>query len=287
VVVSCHAGDLNDYPFLAHEGWREAEWLWYRWLHDRVDLFLAPAHLTSEELVVHGLCQGRAWRQGVDTVRFSPGRRSLPWRVRLSGGCPEAPVLVVVDRLDAGQGIARLRPHLPALAGVRLAVIGDGPERPALEERFDGTPTVFAGELADDDLALALASADALILPSERTDERILLAGLASGLPVVAPAGGPAVRYVAHFWNGALYRLDDPADLALRTRQVIGDPVHRRRLGDIARASAEACSWEAVFDALLEAYGALCQQRVRARGCSDRLETGWAYTLQLPRYQEA
>ena len=92
---------------------------------------------------------------------------------------------------------------------------------------------------------------------------------------------------MAHFWNGALYRLDDPADLALRTRQVIGDPAHRRRLGDIARASAEASSWDIVLDGLLNAYVALCQQRARAGRHLGGVETEWAYTLQIPRYQDA
>jgi glycosyltransferase involved in cell wall biosynthesis len=287
VVASCHAGHPNDHSFPVKDVWREEEWLGYRWWHDRVDLFLSPAHLTPEELAAHGLSRARSWRQGVDTVRFSPAHRSSPWRLRLSGGCPEAPLVLVVDGLDADQQVGRLQPLLHALAGVRLAVVGDGPQRLALQELFAGTATVFAGVLAEEDLARALASADALILPTNCTDERTLLAALASGLPVVAPAGSLAAAHVAHFWNGALYRPDDPADLVVRTRQVIGHPATRCRLGDAARELAEACSWETVLDELLVAYAALCRPRTRARRRLDSVETGRAYALQLPRYQDA
>ena len=82
----------------------------------------------------------RPSRQG-DWMRRSPRRREEPQGAQdHPRGCPE---------------------------GTNLALIGDGPERAALEEHFEGTNTTFTGMLLGDDLAAAYASLDVFVMPSE------------------------------------------------------------------------------------------------------------------------
>ena len=70
-------------------------------------------------------------------------------------------------------------------------VIGDGPARRKLQRRFSGAH--FVGEMRDEKLAAAYASADVFVFPSlTDTFGLVLLEALASGLPVAAnPVVGP------------------------------------------------------------------------------------------------
>lgn len=59
----------------------------------------------QRELAVHKCTEERieVWQRGVDTNRFNPGFRSEAMRAELSDGHPEAPLLVHVGRLGAGE----------------------------------------------------------------------------------------------------------------------------------------------------------------------------------------
>lgn len=57
---------------------------------------------------------------------------------------------------------------LPLVPNARLAFVGDGPARPALETVFADNPNVvFAGMLRGKALSQAYASADVFVMPSE------------------------------------------------------------------------------------------------------------------------
>jgi glycosyltransferase involved in cell wall biosynthesis len=76
------------------------------------------------------------------------------------------------------------------LPGTKV-VIGDGPQRAALQKRHPATR--FLGTLHGQELAAAFADADAFVFPS-RTDTfgLVLLEALACGVPVAAyPVTGP------------------------------------------------------------------------------------------------
>ncbi len=106
----------------------------------------------------------------------------------------KAPVrLLAVGRLVEKKGFHLL---LEALAGIdhhswRLTIVGDGPQRVALEAAATGLPVDFAGQLSREDLAQADAEADVAVFPSVRAKS-----GDQDGLPVAlleAMASGCAV----------------------------------------------------------------------------------------------
>ena len=80
---------------------------------------------------------------------------------------PQAPLLVYVGRLGAEKNLDFLLPLLQALPGVRLALVGGGPEEPRLRTQLAGLPVTFAGMLSGDALSAAYASADIFVMPSE------------------------------------------------------------------------------------------------------------------------
>src|SRR5262245_29362304 len=170
---------------------------WYmRWLYGRCERILAPSDSTRDMLVRAGLERPRIdiWKRGVSTVRFDPAKRSAALRDQW-GVSDERPAVIYVGRVSKEKGLEMLKPFSRFLeyAGVphRLIVVGDGPMRPELQSQCPDA--VFTGTLRQDEVAVAMASADFMLFPS-RTDTagNVVLEAQASGLPVlVSDAGGP------------------------------------------------------------------------------------------------
>jgi len=239
---------------------REPLWAYFRWIHNQADLNLCPSRFTCEELHGRGFQRLAIWGRGVDTVRFSPRHRSESWRLRLSGGRPESPLLLYVGRLAVEKRVEWLRALLYELPGVRLTIVGDGPLRARLEEQFAETPTVFTGYLQGKDLAQAYASADLFVFPSaNETLGNVVLEAMSSGLPVVAPRSGGVLDHVVDGENGFLFDKGDVADLVAAVRSLVSDPALTGRLAVTARQHAERQSWQAILDGLLIHYEVLAQ----------------------------
>jgi glycosyltransferase involved in cell wall biosynthesis len=133
---------------------------YYRWIHNRADLNLTPSQFTLEQLEAKGFKRLAVWKGGVDIARFHPSNRSEEWRKKLSGNQPDKPVVVFISRLSIEKRVDLLLPIVKEIPGIRLAIVGDGPDRERLERVFAGTPTVFTGYLRGGELAAAYASGD-------------------------------------------------------------------------------------------------------------------------------
>ena len=157
-------------------------------------------------------------------------------------GTPRSrPLIGTTARLDRQKGLDVLLRALPEVPGVDVEIVGDGPERAALE-RLAVTAgvadrVVFAGwsERARD----WLGRWDAFVLPSryEGLPLAILDAMLAQ-LPIVATDVGSVREAVVDDETGLLVPPDDPAALAAALRRVLEDHDLADRLGRRARAVA-------------------------------------------------
>ena len=171
------------------------------------------------------------------------------------------PRLVALGHLVARKRHADVLRALPALPTAVFDVIGDGPERLALEAlaaRLGVADRVrFRGALAPAAARAALPGATALVLPSE--DEAFGVAyveAMAAGVPAVALAGQDGPEDIAAAGEG-LVRVAprDPGALAAALRALIEDRAARDALGAAARATAQAAfSWEACGRATVDAY---------------------------------
>jgi 1,2-diacylglycerol 3-alpha-glucosyltransferase len=135
----------------------------------------------------------------IDVERFAAGRRSTLVRARL-GATDAAPLALVVSRLGMEKNVELVLDALPLLPHLRLAVVGEGPHRAALEERARRLGVAervrFTGTLERADLPDVYASVDAFVFPSTTDTQGLVLAeALAAGLRVVA-ADSPASRDV-------------------------------------------------------------------------------------------
>ncbi|MBN1262292.1 MAG: glycosyltransferase family 1 protein [Anaerolineae bacterium] len=256
---------------------RDSVWAYFRWLHNQADLNLCPSTFTKQQLENHGFQRVKVWSHGVDAATFNPRYRSAEWRERLTGGHPEAPLLLYVGRLAVEKRVDWLRPLLDAVPGARLAIVGDGPVRQELATLFEGTPTVFTGYLTGEALSRAYAAADLFVFPSDsETFGNVILEAMASGVPAIAPRAGGPVDIVADGRNGFLFDAECRDEMIHLVREVLGNPVYLRYLALGARAYAESQSWERVMDQLLDDYRVLLDSRA--------ILQKWPMIIPAPRY---
>jgi glycosyltransferase involved in cell wall biosynthesis len=233
----------------------EVLWSMLRAAHNQAQLNLCTSTVMVQELHDHGIERLDLWQRGVDTEMFQPSLASVEMRDRLSLGHPDCNLLLYVGRLGAEKEIERIKPVLEKIPNTRLALVGDGPNRQALEAHFQGTPTHFVGYLRGKDLAAAYASADAFIFPSRtETLGLVLLEAMAAGTPVVAARSGGIPDIVTDDVNGYLFDPVQENGAITATQRLFSNPQERETLRQNARLEAERWGWAAATQQLRSYY---------------------------------
>jgi glycosyltransferase involved in cell wall biosynthesis len=242
-------------------------WDLLRSLHNQAVINLCISRPIADELSSRGVERVEVgWRGGVDTTLFHPARASRAMRARLTGGNPDSPLVIGVGRLSAEKGLDLFGPVLDRLPEVRIALVGDGPHRHVLEAQFAGRPVHFAGYLAGEELATAVASADVLVFPSQTdTLGLVLLEAMAAGTPVVAANSGGIPEVVRHGFNGRLFPPGDAAAAASEVARLLYDPLARELLRVAARREAERWTWAAAIEDLRGWYRRAIEVQAPAR----------------------
>ena len=207
------------------------------------------------------------WRRGVDTERFAPDRRSEAWRREVA---PNGEIIVgYVGRLAPEKQVEDLR-AIADLPGVRLVIVGDGPDRSALQRMLPDAH--FAGFLGGDDLAVAMAGFDVFVHPGEsETFCQTIQEAMASGVPVVATGAGGPLDLVRSSVDGWLYRPGDLAELRSRVLDLTGDDAKRGAFSVGAREAVAGRGWDRLGDELIEHYEEVAERYRATRG--ERI--GW------------
>jgi len=187
-------------------------------------------------------------------------------------GLPRGPLVACVAQLSAEKGHDHLLAAWPEVVrrcpGSRLALIGDGPLRPALVEqaRRSGVADriLFAGF---QDPAPWLAAADLFVLPSITEGmPNAILEAMAWARPVVATRVGGVPELVEEGTTGLLVPPGDAAALATALSELLEDPVRRARLGQAGRARvAERFSIERLVEATEDVYARLPKRAATTR----------------------
>lgn len=228
---------------------------YYRWVHNQADLNLTPSEFTLNQLKDKGFERLAVWSGGVDVERFQSKNANPEMRLRLSGGQPDKPLIVFVSRLSREKRCDWLVPVAKHIPGIRLAIIGDGPDRPRLERLFAGTDTVFTGYLHGEELASAFASGDIFAFTgAEETYGNVVAEAMASGLPVIAPNSGGVTDLVEQGVTGFLYDPEDSQALLENVRELALDPELARQMGAAGQAKARKYAWEVTLRELTGLY---------------------------------
>jgi len=230
--------------------------------HNQAQLNLCTSTAMMQELTARGIERVELWQRGVDTESFHPELKCPQMRSHLSQGHPESPLLLYVGRLSAEKEIERIKPVLEAIPEARLALVGDGPHRQALEQYFAGTPTHFVGYLTGKELGSAFASADAFIFPSRtETLGLVLLEAMAAGCPVVAAGCGGITDIVVSGVNGYLFDPADELGAFSATQRLLEQRQERETIRKNARLEAERWGWAAATQQLQRYYTTVSLQR--------------------------
>ncbi len=251
-MVAVYQTDIPNYARAYRYGGlgEAAAWRWIRNVHNGAQRTLAPSTVSARSLRDHGVANVWLWGRGVDTGRFDPAKRSARLRAELA---PGGEVLAgYVGRLAAEKRVDLLAP-VAALPGVKLVIVGGGPEDAALRHAIPGA--IFLGERHGEQLARIYASLDVFVHsgPFETFGQTLQEAG-SSGVPVVAPACGGPLDLVDEGVTGYLVPPGDAAATADAVRRLAADPARRAAQGRAARAKLLGRGWPALCDELIRHY---------------------------------
>jgi teichuronic acid biosynthesis glycosyltransferase TuaC len=234
----------------------------------------APGSAVGNAAVRHALSTARlvlANSSGIERMCRAMGANRTRV-VRLGADLPDPlaaadrePTLVSIGHLvarkrhaDVLRALWLLRERHPTM---RYVVVGDGPERAALEslagELGLADHVRFTGQLRHDEALARMAHGHVFVLPS--TDEAFGVAyveAMAAGLPAIGALGEPGPEEITGAGEGmVLVPPGDPEMLAGAIDELFADPRRRAALGQMARATAErAFSWETCGRATIAAY---------------------------------
>lgn len=168
-------------------------------------------------------------------------------RARMELGCPdESPLIVTIARLSYEKGVDTLIDSAAILRQTnpqaRIVVIGEGPDREALQKRINELDLAETAMLAGyrSDVWPILAAADVVCLPSKSEGmPNVLLEAMAMGRPIVAANVGGVSEAIEHEKNGLLVPANQPRALATSLRRCLNDPTKASIWGDMARRTVE------------------------------------------------
>jgi glycosyltransferase involved in cell wall biosynthesis len=144
----------------------------------------------------------------------------------------------------------------------RLLVVGDGPERAALEalavSESVGKEVVFAGEKSHAEVLALLERSRFFVLASRAEGlPLVVVEAMMCGRPVVATNVDGIPDIVAHQHTGLLVDPEEESQLADAMQTMIEDDQLRRRMGCAARGVAKRFEWRHIANRYLEFFDAL------------------------------
>jgi glycosyltransferase involved in cell wall biosynthesis len=221
-----------------------------------VDAFIALGSTTAADLA----------DRGVDPRRISTMSSGLD----LSGMPAPAPtdrepgLLVSVGTLDpvkhhdllieAFHELRRTRP------GLRLVIVGDGPERAALARLAAGGPVELIGQFPRDEVYRLVSRAELFVLASRRLPGKgegvptAALEALALGTPVVVSSAATLDPVVPDQEAYRTFESGSVASLCEVVGTVLDDEPGRRRMSLLGARAARTLSWPMIADRVEEAY---------------------------------
>jgi glycosyltransferase involved in cell wall biosynthesis len=154
------------------------------------------------------------------------------------------PALGTAGRLTAQKALGDALAALARVPDVELLVLGDGPERAALERRAEELGVAarvrFLGAGTREDVVALFRAVDAALLTSAWENlPHALLEALAAGTPVIATAVGGIPEVVVDGENGLLVAAGDIDALASAVDRVVHDRSLRESLAAGAAPSVE------------------------------------------------
>ncbi len=218
------------------------------WTLSRASAVLAVSEEVRNYAIAIGVAPERVHvvPNGVDPDLFR--QRDIGDDSNANGGTNTAPVVGFVGGLKPWHGVevlpdllASLKSDFPTLT---LTIVGDGPMRTRLQERFDAlglaSHVTFTGSIPHDQVAKVMSTFDIAVAPYPKLNHDFYFSPLklfeymACGIPVVAPAVGQIPNVVEDEVHGLLYPPANSNGLIDCCRKLLSNAGLRLSLGQAA-----------------------------------------------------
>lgn len=255
VVVTGRGSDLNTIPnYLVPRRW-------IRWAARHAAGLVTVSSGLKRRLEALGVPpeRVRVLRNGVDLDRFQPSDRD---QARRAVGFSR-PTLLAVGNLVPLKRHRLMVEALTLLTGIDLAIVGDGPERDAIEtlarERGVAERVRLLGRLDQDRLPEIYSAADLLLLVSTTEGwPNVLLESMACGTPVVVSDIDGIEDIVALPEAGRILAETTPATLAGAIGDLLAAPPARAA----TRRYAEQFDWRGTTQGQIDLFREICKSRL-------------------------
>jgi len=242
-----------------------------RWVNERIAVlrgFLRRAIRTADRVVAISTSTAREVTAlaGSDVpVEVIPYAVEMPAHPAVR----DQATILYVGRLVERKGVAYLIDAAALVPQAKIVIIGDGPEREALEaratERGVTDRVSFRGWVTPEELDRAYASATAFALPAvvdKRGDTEglgmVLMEAMSYRVPVVTTALGGITDIVDDGKTGVIVPPNDATALAGALRRLIGDRALAEQLGVDGQLAVERrFSWARIIDQFAALYDGL------------------------------
>jgi teichuronic acid biosynthesis glycosyltransferase TuaC len=258
VVVTARGSDLNIIAEYA------APRRWICWSARRADGLVAVSSGLKRRLLALGIVEDRVrvLRNGVDLTLFRPADRDT---ARRALGLTK-PTLLAVGNLVSLKRHRMMVEALVGLPGVDLVIVGEGPERTAIEtlarERRVADRVRLLGHLPQDRLPEIYSAADVLLLVSTHEGwPNVLLESMACGTPAIVSDIDGITDIVAAPEAGRIVQEPAPDRLAMATRDFLAALPSRAA----TRAYAERFDWRSTTEGQITLFREICTQRPSRR----------------------
>lgn len=222
---------------------------WLRRVHNGTRRTFAPTDELCRELRQLGFNDMSLLSRGIDTVCFSPEKRSQELRSEW-GVKPGDRVVLHVGRMAPEKNYDLLFKIYQAMraedARLKFVLAGDGPLREQLIAQHP--ECIFAGFYSREEIGRYYASADIYVHASlTETFGNVLTEAMASGLAVTSFDYAAGRQFIRHGENGLLAACNDPVALQRESVRLVENDALRVQLGREARSGFEEQSWENVI----------------------------------------
>ncbi len=168
-----------------------------------------------------------------------------------------SPLLLCVARLMPDKGVDILIQALAQIPGLRLVVVGDGPDMSMLQVMADDlAPGRVAFEGSQHQITEYLAIADIACVPSRREGQGLFpLEAMRAGLPVVVSDSGGLLESVTDGLTGWVFQAGDVDDLVRVLYRALRHRDTWSAMGRVGTADvANRYGWEKLCNELAEIY---------------------------------
>jgi glycosyltransferase involved in cell wall biosynthesis len=217
----------------------------------QVDLYISNSEFARDQFVRGGLPAEKI-RIKPNFIEPDPGPHT-----------GEAEYALFIGRLAPEKGLLTVLQAWRSFPERKLVIVGDGPLRPRLEQevaenKLSGVRLV--GWRPREEIPSWLHRARCLIFPSEwyETFGRVLIEGMAAGLPVLAARIGAVEEIVEHDRTGLLFQPATVEDLVHKLDWIYSHPDESNQMGHRGReVYLERFTADRNYNLLMELYQAL------------------------------